>query len=752
MKFLNVALKTFLCATAVSAQADIVHIASDHLQIGVDTTHGALVELTDRENSFNQLTDAQSAPAIWNLTFRDGEKVQALSPEVLPPPTIERSAGNQPALHLVWDNFTNLPQLSRIDVVVKFDEQNNALSRWNISVSKDKCLRVEQIRFPCIGSLRERDDESLAVPKQLGLLTHNARALIERSGRRVTWHSPHGTDLSLPCVAFYQPNGPGLYAACDDAEGFMKDLAMWTDGKNHLNFEITHAPEQSAVGQTNFNLPFTAVLGVFRGDWITAAEIYRESSTAKKFAAAGLRRQQLAPTWIHQTGLWLWNRGRSQQVLDPAVALRAHIDAPVSVLWHWWHSCAYDAGFPEFLPPREGSASFQTALAAAKRRDIHAILYMNQRLWGTNTASWRDENAQAAAIKSAEGKVVTESYNKFTNAPCAPMCIATHQWRDKYAGLAEDVLCDLKADGIYMDQAGVLANCYDATHGHIAGPGRYWADGFAELTTDIRDRASKRGAVALGCEYGGEPWLGEFDLTLGLCVSHDRIGTAFDWEPIPFFQAVYHPGSTVFGNLTGLAYPPYDEKWPTESAPATAMTLLDRKFSRQFYLDQARTFVWGMQPMLANFVPEQVKQRPQEIDFVTRLVHTRMRALKYLADGTWLRPPALDVPQEEIDVAALGVYTPLKSSLRKYPVAIAGAWRAPDGGVAIALASISETSLPLRLSIDMQAYGLPDKCPVYRIDSKGRHRIAILSQETPVIKLDLSPRDLFLLEFQTSKR
>jgi len=50
--------------------------------------------------------------------------------------------------------------------------------------------------------------------------------------------------------------------------------------------------------------------------------------------------------------------------------------------------------------------------------------------------------------------------------------------------------------------------------------------------------------------------------------------------------------------------------------------------------------------MLANFLPSQLQERPEEIDFVTRLVRTRMRALKYLLHGTWLRPPPLDVPQQ----------------------------------------------------------------------------------------------------------
>jgi len=135
------------------------------------------------------------------------------------------------------------------------------------------------------------------------------------------------------------------------------------------------------------------------------------------------------------------------------------------------------------------------------------------------------------------------------------------------------------------------------------------------------------------------------------------------------------------------------------------------------------------------------------MDYVTRLVGTRMRSLKYLLHGTWLRPPALAVPQQEIDVAALGTYTPLKAARRTFPVALAGAWRAPDGDVAIALASISDEKLALKLPVDAQAYGVPDRCPVYRIDERGRHRIGRVDRSNSLLCVELPARGLCVLEF-----
>ena len=738
-----------LLSAASDAGDGLVRVADGRLQIGLDTTGGSLRELVQLSDGYNKIAEGRPAFGLWQISAGIGEASQEISAEQAGTPRIERMSGAPPGLRLVWEKVAVAGvEPLRVEVVVRLGQQDAPISRWELSVEKPKNLRLKQVRFPRVSGLRDRGDEVLAVPRELGALARDARRLVQgRNGKgmRISWRYPWA--MSLQCLAFYQQDGPGFYAACDDTGGYRKDFAVWGDGKGGVHFEVVHEPEQEAAGMAVFRLPFAVALGTFRGDWTTAAQLYRESPPAETMAGRGRLHRGLTPAWLQQTGLWLWNRGRSPQVLEPATVMRKHLQAPVSVLWHWWHNCPYDAGFPEYLPPREGSGAFKAALAAAQRQDVRAILYMNQRLWGTQTRSWTNECAGVWAVKDKDGRVNAETYNTFMKAPCAPMCIGTRFWREKYAGLAQEALCNLKADGVYMDQVGVLASCYDPAHGHIQGPGRYWTDGLAMLSTEIRDRTSQRGAVALGGEFCGEPWIGDVDMTLALSVSHDRLGASPVWEPIPFFQAVYHGHTVVFGDMAGLAHPPYDEKWPPQFAPPDRLTLLDRKFSRQFYLEQARTFAWGMQPMLANFLPSHLKERPEEIDFVTRMVRTRMRTLKYLLHGTWLRPPALDVPGRELDVAQVGTYTPLKASKRTYPVALAGAWRAADGDVGIALASISDGKLSLRLPIDAKAYGLKDGCLIYRTDETGRHRLGRFEAREPVVRLDLPSRGVGVLEF-----
>lgn len=731
------------------ARGGLARIANGGLELGVARSSGTLCELVQRSDSSNRLVGREEPFALWEITITEGDAARTLAADRAGPPHIEPLAGREAGLRLVWSDLAAPgKEPLRVEVEVRLDDEGASDSHWTMAIAKPRDVRLKKIGFPRVPRLRPYAKEALAVPVAMGALTHVPRELLrgpDGRGKRLAWNYP---GLSLQCLAYYEPDGPGFYAACDDRQAYHKSFVLWGDKKGDVHFEMVHQPEEEAVGRGEFHLPYAVILGAFRGDWTTAAERYRVSPAARAMAAKGRLGRGLTPDWVRQTGLWVWNRGRSGDVLPPAAELQRHLNVPVSVLWHWWHDCAYDVGFPEYLPPREGAEPFRTAVEAAHRQGLHILPYMNQRLWGMTTSSWTAEKAETFAVKLPDGKTRIERFNRFMDGPCAAMCMGTAFWRDKYAGIAQEVLCDLKADGIYMDQACIASTCFDPRHGHILGPGRYWTDGFSLLAQGLRERcATQRSPIVLAGEHCGEPWLSDLDLMLNLQVSEERFMGQRPWEVIPFFHAVYHSSIACFGNYSSLVYPPYDERWPPEKAPATRLALLDRKFVRQYRLEHARTFVWGQQPMLANFFSNQLSDRPEEIDYLARLVRTRLRGLKYLLDGDWLRPPVLDVPQREIDTIRVGVYAPSSESSRQRPTALAGAWRAPDGDVAIALASIDEEPLRLDVPIDVKGYALGNRRCVYRIDANGRHRVGSLDPSKPVLQVELPPLACWLLEF-----
>jgi hypothetical protein len=743
---------TLLLLVALPVRGEtIVRLADAQLQVGVDAKTGAIRELIEVATGANQLVANESPFALWILTVRDGQQTRAISADQAGPVRIERDTEGRPGLRLTWDAVP-LPDKRplRVEATVRVGTPAPGQCRWQLSVTKPADLAVKEVRFPRVPRLKPRADAALAVPIAIGRLCNDAGKLLrgnDGKGQRLGWSYPSGTSMQF--VAYYSPNEAGFYAACDDTQAYSKTFAMWGDPAGQIHFEVCHLPEQDAAGLESCPMPYGVVLGTFRGDWSAAAAIYRESPAAKSWAERGRLRRGLTPQWVNQTGLWVWNRGRSQEVLVPAEALQKQVALPVSVFWHWWHDCSYDDDFPEYLPPREGAESFRTAVDQAHRQGIHLLPYMNQRLWGTATRSWQEENAQAFAVKGVDGKIHTHVYNLFTKRPTASMCMGTQFWRDKYAGMAQEVVCNLKADGIYMDQAcGGGLPCWDPTHGHILGHGRFWLDGFGLLTATMRDRCSTVGRITLAGEHCSEAWIPHLDLMLTLDASMERYSNSNSpWTAIPMFQAVYHSSVVTYGNYASLVYPPYDERWPKDQAPPERLTLLDPKFNRQFCLDHARTFVWGQQPMVANFGVEQSTARRDEIDFVARLAKTRLKTLKYLHYGTWLQEPKVDVPQCEIDMVRKGIYIPLSTSTKTVPAVLGGAWRATDGDVGIALASIDDSPLTVRLPIDAPTFGLTENTVVYRTDHSGRQRLGGLRQLGPTLRLDLLPRDVCVLEF-----
>ncbi|MFV2070052.1 MAG: DUF6259 domain-containing protein, partial [Pirellulales bacterium] len=584
--------------------------------MAIDPLSGRLLELTDLDTNHNLVGDDNLPGGLWELEMlRSGQRV-VLKPEQaktfrydvvqgcrgtrLDTQTSTEVASNRdpscPArgrlpneLRLTWSDFT-LAEASqyKVQVTVRL-ERDEPISHWQIAVERPPGAGLDKIRFPRVHRIRQQTGERLAVPIWMGREVANPRSLLhgpDQHGRRLSWDYP-GL-LSLQCVTYYGVGGNGLYVACDDTAVRRKTFAVWGAIGSDANIEMVHYPA-GQEGQTDrYVLPYQVQLGTFRGDWITAAERYRTWATGQEWARQSRLRLGLVPDWIVKTGLWVWNRGRSPGVLPPAATLQKQLGLPVSVFWHWWHGCPYDIGFPEYLPPREGTKPFKRAVTQAHDDGLRMLVYMNQRAWGMSTESWKVEGAEQFAVKGEDGKVQPEVYNIFTRQALASMCLATPFWRNKYAGLAEQAFNDLGVDGIYMDQACSQRPCYDPHHGHPMGGGNSWIEGFRTLSQDIRGRCdATRGPVVLAGEGCGEAWLPSLDLMLALQVSKERYSSPDDpWEVIPFFQAVYHPYAITYGNYSSLVMPPYDELWPAEFAPRKPMTLLDRKYSRQFYLEQ----------------------------------------------------------------------------------------------------------------------------------------------------------------------
>ena len=734
-----------------------IRLENARLRLDIDARDGRVVGLRDRRTGQAFVTGIPDTLGLWDLRAPGpaGGAVRRVRPADAGLFRWSRTGGGEaPALQLTWENFgiPDAPGL-RVTAVVRL-RAGAPTSEWRIRLDGIAGLGVDSVRYPRLGGIPSLGDaEELAVPQWMGQRTREPRRLLAGpagAGRRLEWFYP-GL-LSLQAIALYQNGGPGLYLAADDSLAYRKSFALWGEPGGTAGYEMVHLPENPGAA-ASYAPRYAALVGTFTGDWLTAAERYRAWGTRQRWARESRLTRGQVPAWVRETGLWVWNRGRSSGVLEPAALLQreAGKGLPVSVFWHWWHQGPYDTSFPDYLPPREGAGPFREALRQAQAAGLHAIVYMNQRLWCVNTPSWTSERGERWAVRDAGGAIRTEVYNVFDPQPCATMDVATQGWRDKYAGIADTVLRDYGLDGIYMDQAVLSLVCYAPDHGHPIGGGRYWMDGFTALARDIRKRTADE-SPALAGEGGGESWLPELDMFLTLQVSMERYADpASGWEVIPFFQAVYHPHGITYGTYGSLAYPPYDELWPEKTRPANALQPLDRKYRRQYLLETARAFVWGMQPTIANFLPWQLEQRREEIDYLLQLARLRQRLPAYFLHGTMLRPPTLTgAPDVDVPMSRVSIYASRQGGAteltKRVPSAIAGAWRSPRGGVAVALASIVDDSLALSVRIDPEAYGLKRGTRVWWVDDAGRRSARTVGAGVLTLPVTLPPRGAAVVE------
>ena len=679
---------------------------------------------------------------LWLLRLPDGSPYQLQEPMAV---TFTKTATH--SMDIRWQAADGLCVTAHIRMT-----SDSPLTYWSLTLNGGDALRLKEIQYPILSGFRRLSstgdgaDEDLAVSTWLGSLIHAPRSGVNSERPRVTysWSSP-GL-LSMQMIALYDNrSGNGLYFASNDTLSYAKTFEIGFESQTTDWCMTNYLPMDQGE---KYTMPYEAIAGPFQGDWLSAAAIYRQWARQQRWCRESRFARRLTPRWVTDTDLWIWNRGHSDNVLREAMDLKRRTGRNVNVFWHWWHGCSYDEGFPEYLPPREGRQSFVKAVKQARRKGIHSLVYMNSYQWGNSTASWTRDGAERFAARRFDGGLYSHSFNVFTGRELTPMCMATDFWRNRYASLADSVVNDYGVAGVYMDQACMNLRCFSSEHGHPVGGGNYWVGSFLKLTDEIR----RRTPATLAGEGSGEDWIPSLDLFLTLEASRERYLGITNIETIPLYQAVYHDHAITYGSYSSLVYPPYDTLWPAQFRPENCEKSLPDDFNMQFRMEQARAFVWGMQPTLANYHAFLWEEKPKEMDFLMRIVNVRRRAMKYLLHGVFTRVPPLEKPQKEIPLSRISIYagrsgSTVTATSQTKSMVYAGAWKTEDGAVALAVANIDDMGWKQRLRFTASEYDVPTPCCIYLVTADGRQRLKVCRGEMVDVDLSLAPRDVRVVEF-----
>jgi hypothetical protein len=344
---------------------------------------------------------------------------------------------------------------------------------------------------------------------------------------------------------------------------------------------------------------------------------------------------------------------------------------------------------------------------------------MNSIQWGKSRKSWEELNIEQYVARKADGSIHAYAYNKFTGNALTPLCMSQKFWHEKYSDLCDTVVNDYGCTGVYMDQACLHYWCYNPNHGHSVGGGNYWVKGYLKLVERVREKTAESNPILTG-EGSGEDWMAHLDGFLTLEGSHERMRGLSASSVIPLFNAVYHENAICFGNFGGFTYPPYDEFWPQEFRAPNTEKLLPAKYNTQLRMEQARTFVWGTQPMIVNYHAFARKARPVEMKFIKELVAKRKQYKEYLQYGKMMRAPKLaNDHSTEIDIAQMSTYglktagTNLFPHKKVVPMLYSSAWQNKEGNILLTFVNISEDNKSLEFTIDLAEMGLDEHFTLY---------------------------------------
>ena len=694
-------LLTLILLPLLLACSEQVVLDNGSLRLTFDRKTATLTSMVDLETGYEYLDTLAQPQRLWSI-------VPLVKGDSIPEPTeVKMRQISDLEAKISWSGSG----VFSLEARVRLDKER-PLSYWTVEMSDYDGAKVKELNFPYLANIKEFTNEEIALSNWTGRLYKNIRK------HRKSLGTIHQNRPTMQLTAIYGEEPSGLYIATNDTLSYGKALNFGF--REHLtDLKMINILEMGA-DKSYYKPTYEFILGTLHGDWYDAAQIYREWALQQHWTKNNRLHSGKMNRWLPETDIWVWNRGRSSNVLTEAADLKEYLgDYNVSVLWHWWHNGPYDDVFPEYLPPREGRDSFVKAVAEAKAKGINMTPYMNSIQWGESRKSWKEQNIEQYVARKADGSTHAHVYNKFTGNPITPMCMSQEFWREKYSDLCDTVVNDYGCTGVYMDQACLHYWCYNPNHGHSVGGGNYWVKGYLKLIERIREKTAEQNPILTG-EGSGEDWMAHLDGFLTLEGSRERMSGLSKANVIPLFNAVYHEHAICFGNFGGFTYPPYDEFWPKEFRAPNTETLLPAKYNTQLRMEQARTFVWGTQPMIVNYHAFARKARPVEMRFLAELVAKRKEYKEYLQYGKMLRAPKMASDYaEEIDVAQMSTYgyklkgTNLFPHKKVVPMLYSSAWRNKEGNVLLAFVNISEEERSLSFKIDPAEYGLGKSGKIY---------------------------------------
>ncbi len=633
-------------------------------------------------------------------------------------------------LTITWTGIQSeqMPGDLTVTAIVRLPE-DSAKAYFRCDVSGETTGWLWQVDFPRVFGIRDFADCQMSLPYHWGRLVRKPQqlgrssAIVHPGPAAMQWLSYWGVDEDRdPPLVEEEGRNPetgwspdysdaaGLYWAAEDGELYMKRFA-WnpTHAGDQMSFHIENIPgfddwpmpEFTEPIEVAYEMPYEAAVGVFTGDWLDAAEIYREWVQHQDWAQRGTIDQwadampeagseelmRWTPPWFRDIGFWAKYYHEPAKILPEWSAARKWLGVPVASHWYRYNIARFNDNDPEHLPP---DPYVLDGTHAAREMGVDPMPYVLATIWDTDTQSWIRENARESALDTASGDILPWNIGADI---FAWMCMSQEQWHAKMREICEKLIWEHGMSGVYLDvlAASAARQCYDPDHGHTVHGGNYWGQGARELMEELRAHIRRLDPdAAFFSEQIGEHLIDVMDgfLTLDL----QRNYTPGGEQVWPILAGVHHQHTINFGSDAHLGLEP-----------------------DHFASIYGRQLVWGSQPLHSAMVI----QEPEEGDPASEIFREYTQAY-YVAGQPWLlggkmlrmavRPKDGHVGQCGIELAAdphTVRYDNRRDRLKIWtgPAVMASAWER-HGDIGIVMANVTGEEQTVELTIRGDVLGL----------------------------------------------
>lgn len=625
----------------------------------------SLIGLRDIEAQMDHISPDTCEKELWKLTFAKGEEQistnNIISRDVKA--SIGRTGNGGKTLKVLWNDL-GLEELAGIKVEVKVNlPDDSGIADWHINVINDSdSWGLWDIEFPKIMGFLDTSNYNL-----FGSFGH-------RDGRSETWGSLYKNYKSRLNMRY--PDGWGamsmqfigasnakssVYMASHDPLAWKKDFVIEPGNE----FYIRVYAENMGVAGSGYNDPFPYMLGVFKGNWLTAAKIYRKFAITAPWVSKGkVSEAETTPQSFKNVALWI--RGWEYPVADTAeynkrmkqwkYALE-YFDVPMGFHWYNWSINDFDTHYPHFFPARAGVEKFTRELTGM---GVVVMPYINGRIVDKRNDDIADFVPLAA--KKADGSTYEEKYGN--QVPQMVMCPVSTAYQDTIAGAIKRLADDIGFNSVYIDQVTAAPSnlCFDTAHGHPLGGGSWWIEGYREMLNKVQKVAHEGDRnLSITSECTAEPYMDGIDGYLLVNPRSDK--------SIPLLSAVYSGYTIYFASwLEGL------------------------KSDRVFISTIGRDVLWGCKPGWFDFDRMFSPENKKKLEYFRDLGHVHNAGKKYLVYGEFLSQWESDARCSETNI----------------PLQICTLWKAEDGSLALFVANLDEKPAPYKLDIDLAAFAEND--------------------------------------------